>query len=366
MTQRESRASGANDRPRPLPYPDSEVFGGFEWASESWRYPGTGQDMHFWAWGRDDAVYVVSCDGANFGLPWARGALLRATGIPPDHQVEQVSDFPGFALRDRGQRRYPSGIAAIDGCLYVAVAEYSADGPGLLWPHFGVIAIMVSEDDGRSWQNIPDKDSSSRFLGPRFAALQFVGFGPGYTGVPAALGDYVYGVSNDENWESGDHVFLARVPRKQVLTRSAWEFYAGDGTGPAWTTEEDEAKPIFADPGHVSHPDMVYNPVFDRYLLSVFSDVVVHSWDTPNEIAEQTWDKQTELQIYEGSAPWGPWALVYCESPWEGPDHTPYCPRIPGKWLDSDGLGGVMLFAGDWTTTAAYYGFMTRRFRISQ
>ena len=371
MPRRESGEAGPTDRnlPRPSPYPDSEMFSGLEWTSESSRYPGTGQDMHFWAWGGDDALYVVSCDGANFGLPWARGALVRATGVPPNHKVEQVSDFPGFALRDRSQRRYPSGIAAVDGCLYVAVVEYTTDGPSLLWPHFGVVGIMVSEDGGKTWQNIPDKNGTSRFLGPRFTGLQFVGFGPGYTHVPSPLGDYLYGISNDGNWESGNRIFLARVLKDQVLTRSAWEFYAGEGAGflpsqPAWTSEEDEARPVFADPGHVSHPDMVYSPVFERYLLSVFSDRVVHWRDTPNEIAGKTWDKQTEFWVYEGPAPWGPWALVYCESPWEGPDHAPYCPRIPGKWLSRDGLSGAMLFAGDWTTTGEYYGFMTRTFRL--
>lgn len=356
-------------RSRPSPYPDSELLKGLEWTSVSSRYPGSGQDMQFWAWGSDDTVYVVSCDGENFGLPWARGALLRVTGVPPNHKVEQISDFPGFELRDRNQRRYPGGIAAVDGRLYVAVAEYTADGPGLLWPPSGVIAIMASEDGGKTWLNIPDKDDMSQFLGPRFAGLQFIGFGPGYTDVPSTLGDYVYGISNDGNWESGDHIFLARVPRDRILTRSDWEFYAANGDGltpcqPVWTKEEYEAMPVFSDPGHVSLPDMVYNPSLERYLLTVFSDRVVHLWDTPNEIAERTWDKQTELQVYEGPAPWGPWALVYCESPWEGPDHAPYCPHIPGKWLSNDGLSGAMLFAGDWTTTGEYYGFMTRTFRL--
>ena len=209
-----------------------------------------------------------------------RGAHCLA-GIPPNHKVEQVSDFLGFELRDRGtHRRYPSGIVAVDGVLYVAVVEYDTDGPSLLWPHYGVIAIMASTDGGRAWTNIPDRDSTSRFLGPRFTGLQFVGFGPGYADVPSALGGYVYGISNDDNYESGNRVFLARVPRDEVLFRGAWEFYASAGAGflpcqPAWTKSEDEARPIFIDPGHVAHPSMVYCPVLERYLLTVFSDRIV-------------------------------------------------------------------------------------------
>ena len=318
--------------------------------------------MHYWSWGADDCLYVVSCDGSNFGHPWARGALLKIKGTPPGHKVEQVSDFPGFEISDHNeQRRYPSGVLAVDNMLYVSVAEYVSDGHILFWPHYGVVAIMASDDGGQTWINIPDKDSTSRFLGPRYAAIQFVGFGPGYTQVPAALGDHVYGISNDDNWESGNHVFLARAPRDNITDRKNWEFCTG---GDSWVAHEDMATPIFSDPGHVSHPDMVYNPVLKRYFLSIFSDCVVHSPATPNDTARKLWDKQTELQIYESPDIWGPWFLVYSESPWEGPDHAPYCPRMPGKWISEDGLSGTMIFSGDWMTTKEYYGLVTRSFRM--
>ena len=69
--------------------------------------------------------------------------------------------------------------------------------------------------------------NASLFLGSRFAGLAFVGFGPGYTGVPDYLEGNVYVISNNESWESGSHVILARVPKDQVLDRAAWRFYRG-------------------------------------------------------------------------------------------------------------------------------------------
>jgi hypothetical protein len=56
-------------------------------------------------------------------------------------------------------------------------------------------------------------------------------------------------------------------------------------------------------------------------------------------------------------------------TPWGGPDHACYLPHIPAKWLDADGLGGWMLYSGDWEVThypkQPYYGYMTRKFRLA-
>jgi hypothetical protein len=43
-------------------------------------------------------------------------------------------------------------------------------------------------------------------------------------------------------------------------------------------------------------------------------------------------------------------------------------PQIPGKWLDTDGRGGWMIFSGDYVVPNClgdYYGFMTRRFTLT-
>jgi len=84
--------------------------------------------------------------------------------------------------------------------------------------HGGVASLMYSDDYGKTWNNAPEEDTPY-FLGPNFAGLAFVGFGPGYSGVPERFGDYVYAISNDCNWEGGDNVYLARVPRDRVPDR---------------------------------------------------------------------------------------------------------------------------------------------------
>jgi len=368
---------------RPLPYPPSRVLAGLAWTSEAHVYPVIKGDMHWQTWGADDAVWCVDGDGWFPGAGSHYGSLTRLTGTPPDHRIELVTQFRELRLREdhtpEGLRRYFCGPLAVGTDLYVCLYDYDWRIPGknvtnrqdfLVVDRYsklgGIPGIIVSRDGGRTWGNVPKKDTP-RFLGPNFGNLQFIGFGPGYTRVPPEYGDCVYAISNDSNWESGDHLRLARVPRDRVLDRAAWEFFAGAADAPAWTKDEAAAKPVFRDPGHVGHSDMTYVPALKRFLLAVFSDTVPHREDATFEETKR-WEKHTELQLYEGPTPWGPWGLVHREQPWGGPDHACYLPHIPAKWLDADGLGGWMLYSGDWDPQhypqGEFYGYVTRRFRL--
>lgn len=364
--------------PRKLPYPRSKLFSGLEWTGEPSKYPGTASDMHWCTWGTDDALYVVDDDGSNFGQKyeyadgtWTFGHLLRVTGVPPHHHIDVLYTFEKMGVKGKYPDRilrYPGGTVAVGSRLYVILYDYDHkldDGPLL-----GMLGIVYTDDAGKSWHNVPDKDSPY-FLGPRFAAPEFIGFGPGYSGVPSDLDGYLYGISVDYEWETGNHLFLSRVPKDRVIDRSSWEFFGGEGEGhmasrAVWTKSEDKAQPIFSDSGHTGHSDMVYVPALKRFLLSVFSDVVAHTYNLPPEVAKKTWDVHTELQIYEGPSPWGPWALVHDERPWGGQNHAAYLPHIPSKWLSKDGLSGTLLFSGDWVFYKQWYGFMTQPFRLAR
>ena len=367
---------------RPLPYPPSQILSGLEWTTEPHRYPGIESDMHWQTWGADDAVYSVDGDGTFPGAGSYAFSLSRITGMPLNHRIELVTQFKELDLRKQappGMQRYLCGPVAVGTDLYVCIYDYDwrIDGKDVsnkedflavdrYSKHGGIPGILLSRDSGKTWSNAPTKDTP-RFLGPNFGNLQFVAFGPGYSRVPEELGNFVYAVSNDSNWESGDHLFLARVPRDRILERAAWEFFSGTSEAPSWSSEESAAKPILRDPRHVGHSEMTYNVGLKRYLVSVFSDTVPHL-ETATYEETKAWEKQTELQIYEGPTPWGPWALVYREDPWGGSNHACYLPHIPAKWLSSDGLTGWMLYSGDWVNDhypkREYYAYMTRGFRL--
>lgn len=379
---------GKESSTRPLPAAPHSQFGQWRWTSEPHRYPGTGSDMHWWTWAKDGSLIVVDEDGQNFGNPWSFGHVLRVTGTPPNHHVEEIAVLNHLGLKDgikpddtytenlnaRGFSRYVGGVAAVGDRLYIGVYDYTWDVPGLrpdmkdlYSANGGLLGFLVSDDGGLTWKKL-FKDGDKHMFGHRFTALQFISWGPGGTGTPASLGaDYLYGVSNDSNWESGDNLFLARVKKDAPEKRSSWEFFAGvDKNQKAkWTTDEEAAQPILSDKGHIGHSTVSYNPVRKAYWLAVFSDTIPHRIDTPAHEAHTTWDTTAELQIYEGPNPWGPWKLLHNEQPWYGTDHAPYLPMIPTPWIDSDGNGGVILFSGDYVRHKhAWYGFMTQRFRI--
>jgi uncharacterized protein DUF4185 len=388
---------------RQIPYPRSTVIERLVWESRPSKYPGSGSDMHWWTWGIDGSTYVVDDDGKNFDGPGWYAHVLKSTGVPPDHKVGTVTDFQSYDFRKHlppGKliRRYVAGAVAVDSALYVAVYDYDWNIPnrsarrdrlrelsreyhpwGTMAPSevsalgfidgysklYGVAGIIASNDHGATWTNLPGKDTPE-FFGARFGAPAFLTFGPGNTETPAAFAPYVYAISNDVSWATGDNVFLGRVHRDRVIERDAWEFYDGtDAAGDArWTKDENEAKPIFTDPDHVGHPTITYNKGLGRFILLVSSDMVPHKEDSPPEVVDR-WNLESEMQLYEGPTPWGPWSIFHDEVRWGGDDHTHYLPQMPASWLGADGLSGSLLFAGDYVKRKAeHYGFMTQQFRL--
>lgn len=387
---------------RKLPYSQSEFIEKLEWTSEPYRYPGSGSDMHWWTWGIDDAIYTVEDDGKNFGGKDWYAHVLRVTGIPPNHIVETTTDFDSIDFRalipNKLLRRYVCGQVAIDSDLYVCIYDYDWNIPSkpinfdtlykrikvynpwynldsilgynmgfidALSKNGGVAGIIKSIDFGKTWANIPNENTPF-FFEPEFGAPAFLTFGKGNTETPEALAPYVYAISNDGSWATGDNIRLGRVHRDSILTRNAWQFFvnAGNNNQPSWTSELKKSKPVFTDKDHTGHPTISFNKVLNRYFLLNYSDVIPHHVTATIEEFKK-WNYQSELQIYESPNPWGPWFLVHTEMPWGGANHTAYLGQIPSKWFSADGLSGTILFAGDYTNRKPdYYGFMTQSFKI--
>jgi hypothetical protein len=63
----------------------------------------------------------------------------------------------------------------------------------------------------------------------------------------------------------------------------------------------------------------------------------------------------------------GPFSLVHFEEYWQSKEFTPYCPRLPLKWMEPDGRIGWLQFSGSWgkrAQAAGYYCSNVRSFRL--
>jgi hypothetical protein len=192
------------------------------------------------------------------------------------------------------------------------------------------------------------------FPGHRFGGPAFINYGKNNAN---ARDEFVYAVSSDQ-WDNGSNLRLGRARRDSLMRREAWEWVcAFEPSGaPAWGPDLDEAAPVLSLHRWIGLPEMVYLAGIKRYLLLTWR---LHEDFSP--------DQGTDLLILEAPEPWGPFALVHYEEFWEGKEFNPYCPRLPLKWLEGDGLTGWLQFSGSWGPKgqeAGFYRSNVRRFQL--
>jgi len=192
------------------------------------------------------------------------------------------------------------------------------------------------------------------FPGSHFGGPAFINFGKNNEN---ARDDYVYAVSGDQ-WDNGSNVRLGRVPKDNITDELSWEFVcAFDKNGiPAWNHNLYESVPILSIHRFIGLPEMVYLAKLKRYLFL--------TWHLRGDFNPT---QGTDLLILESPEPWGPFSLVYYEDLWEGQEFTPYCPRVPLKWMASDHLSGWMQFSGSWGKIGKqklYYRSNVKQFRL--
>jgi len=113
--------------------------------------------------------------------------------------------------------------------------------------------------------------------------------------------------------------------------------------------------PILSRDRQISLPEMVYLRSIKRYLLL--------TWRLKQDFSPE---HGSELFVYEATEPWGPFLLVHHEEQWEDAETTPYCPRLPLKWLDQSRteISGWLQFSGSWRENSRHYRSHVRRFKL--
>ncbi len=313
-------------------------------------------DTYPMTWAKDGEMYTSAgdpCWGRKFdGLD-----IEKFSGYPPRYSISKVNEMDDCrGWGGRGPK--PCGMISVGGVLYFAVQNSLGSKPpvyGSQCQHGSDVVILSSTDYGKTWSPAYSKIKEPMFPGWKFGGLSFVNFGKDNAN---ARDSYVYAVSGDQ-WDNGSDLRIGRTPSDRIVQREAWEFASEvdkDGTV-KWDADLDKAVSLLHSDRKISLPDMVYIAPLKRYLLLTWS-----------------WHKDFEpemgaaLYIYEAREPWGPFSLVHYEQTWEDSMWnyrvTPYCPRIPLKWMSADGQSGWLQFSGNCKSNDHYLSHV-RPFKLT-
>lgn len=301
------------------PYPASKAIRGIEWApAEQIVRRAPGSDNWPMAWADDDAQYTAYGDGWGFeprlDVKLSLG-LAKVLGPAGDFQGVNIRSASGERVGQGEQGEKASGMLAVDGVLYLWVRN--AGNSRLGW----------SADHGLNWTWSAWKFEQS------FGHPAFLHFGRNYAGARDGY-VYVYSPDRDSAYLPADRLVLARVPKKRLREREAYEFLerVEERGRPVWTRDVAKRGAAFSFPGLVYRSQVSYDAGLKRYLLCAILPVG---------------DARFEggFGVYDAPAPWGPWTTAFFTRKWDrGPGEN--C-SFPPKWMSADGRTVHMVFSGD-------------------
>ena len=265
-----------------------------------------------------------------------------------------MNDYLGWG----GDGPKPSGMICVDGVLYLAVQNLlgTRKPPHSLVSQHGSDAHIIYSPNKGNYYWVPGRTTitTPMFPGHHFGGPTFINFGQNND---HARDSFVYAVSSDQ-WDNGSNLRLGRVPADSIVRREAWEWVCAftPSGEPAWHYDLNEAVPVLSLHQWLSLPEMIYSVSIQRYLL--------FSWRLRKDFSP---DEGSDLLVFEAPEPWGPFYLVHLEEYWEGKEFNSYCPRLPLKWLNPDGVSGWLQFSGNWGLAgqkAGFYRSNVRPFRL--
>jgi hypothetical protein len=320
------------------------------------RLPNCSGDVWTTTWADDDHLYSATDDTTGFNKACDSNlAVQRIMGGPPPNvqgvTVNAMVEFgKGAELKEDQASWKASGLACVEGVLYLGVSRHYYDGVGDTSTdsahHFWIqetwdASIVKSTDHGKTWSPAP-KLGRAMFPGRVFSNPFFVQYGKDGKGTKDAADQYVYVVSNDGTWNNGNWMIVGRVSRGLIarLDPDDWEFVHGfdDKGQPIWRPRHDNAIYIFRSPGRTSMTGIHYIAPLDLYIMP--------QWHYPRlDDPKRRW-KASRWEFYYAPAPWGPWTLFHTQ------DFEPqgfYNPSIPSKFISEDGRKFWIFVAGDFT-----------------
>jgi hypothetical protein len=269
-------------------------------------------------WGDDGHLYTAYGDGRGFEPPVERKlsmGLAKVSGGPDDFRGENLRAPSAERTGDGASGPKVSGMLMVDHVLYMLVRNVA--NAQLAW----------SRDRGQTWTWSEWKFETS------FGCPTFLNFGRNYRGARDAY-VYIYSHDSDSAYRRADRMVLARVPKDQITSRTAYEYFRrfdANGT-PRWTADIEERGAVFRHAGRCYRSSVSYCAPRRRYL-----------WCQTGTGGDTRF--RGGLALYDAPEPWGPWTTVYSSDAWDvGPGETS-C--LPVKWMSADGRTVHLVFSGD-------------------
>jgi len=282
-------------------------------------------------WGADDELFTFFTDGKGFELE--RDGLIgsapaRILGTPPDIRGRMIDSESGTVEGEFDkQNAKASGLVIANGVLYCFLRNINPPGQ----PQGTGSSLMYSEDNAITWTKV---DWQWNDIGYPV----WLNAGKDFTD---AQDDYLYFVAPDGPSAYADYhdILLGRVHRDRATEQDAYAFFGGTAeSGPIWGAYEGR-QPVFSNPEGCFRPGFEYNAAIGRYMLLISCPHTEWEWwfnENPT--------RASYFAIYESENPWGPWAEVHKDRSWNK-DEDRFQPRIPAKWITSDGLSFHLLYS---------------------
>ncbi|MFC2154829.1 DUF4185 domain-containing protein, partial [Candidatus Altiarchaeota archaeon] len=162
--------------------------------------------------------------------------------------------------------------------------------------------LAYSDDYGLSWKRVgfyrewekppPNASPWNRDRNSRFRCLFFINMGKDYQ---LNTDGYVYalGIGTEWDWDGG--LYLARVPKEDILNYESYEYFTGVvNNEPQWSESQFDSIPL---PGvrAIEQGSAMYHPGIERYLFL------------------------TKTNLYDAPNPWGPWTYAGTWTSNQGP-----------------------------------------------
>jgi len=323
------------------PYPPSSVITGISWGNIQ-PAAAIGSDLWINTWANDGNIYAGWGDGWGFGgetsglcqgdKPYI--GISKITGSGSNWSGSDIFCGGRWAPSNTHPQGKPIGMIAVGNTLYMGVTQQD------VWTKY---KILKSTDYGKTWyqsngglwdDNLWDFNSANGEVMPAFIER-----GPGYSNGPSD--GYIYGVMDSSNDITHD-LYLSRVPKSQIMTKSSYRYFAGlDGSGNAtWTSDPWQKRSIFYDSSALGWGAMIsYVPGLNRYLLTVSHNFAGGTYGR----ADGSWG------LFDAPNPWGPWTTVAYYTTgintWRDSCFK-FNLSFPQKWMSSDGKNLYMTFSG--------------------